>query len=96
MAFSRQEYWSGLPHPSLKDFPSPGIETVLLTSPALAGGFFTTSATWEAVDLLWIYQYFMLTFSPLLGPNLYQFTRTNYLNFQESHASVCILISSQS
>ena len=29
-------------------FPNPGIELESLTSPALAGGFFTTSATWEA------------------------------------------------
>ena len=36
------------PHPSLEDFSGPGIEPVPLTSPALAGGFFTTSATWEA------------------------------------------------
>ena len=30
------------------DLPNPGIEPVCLKSPALAGGFFTTSATWEA------------------------------------------------
>ena len=35
----RQEYWGGLPFPSLGDFPDPGIE---LMSPALAGRFFTT------------------------------------------------------
>jgi len=29
--------------------PDPRIEAVSLTSPALAGGFFTTSATWEAL-----------------------------------------------
>ena len=45
MGFSRQEYWSGLPCPSPGDLPDPGIKP---TSPALAGGFFTTSATWEA------------------------------------------------
>ena len=39
MAFSRKEYWSGLPFPSPGDHPDPGIEP---TSPALAGGFFTT------------------------------------------------------
>ena len=39
MRFSREEYWSGLPFPSLGDFPDPGIEPV---SPALAGRFFTT------------------------------------------------------
>ena len=32
MGFSRQEYWSGLPFPSLGDFPDPGIEP---RSPAL-------------------------------------------------------------
>ena len=39
MEFPRQEYWSGLPRPSLGDLPNPGIEPV---SPALASGFFTT------------------------------------------------------
>ena len=32
MEFSRQEYWSGLPFPSLGDLPDPGIEP---GSPAL-------------------------------------------------------------
>ena len=48
MEFSRQEYWSGLPFPSLGDLPNPGIEPTSLMSPALPGDFFTTSATWEA------------------------------------------------
>ena len=30
---------------------NPGIKPVSLTSPVLAGGFFTTSATWEATLL---------------------------------------------
>ena len=42
------EYWSGLPWPPPGDLPDPGIEVVFLMSPALGGGFFTTSATWEA------------------------------------------------
>ena len=46
--FSRQEYWSGLPCPSPGDLPGPGIEPTSLTSPALAGRFFTTNATQEA------------------------------------------------
>ena len=45
MGFSRQEYWSGLPCPPPGDFPYPGIEPAFFMSPALAGGFFTTSAT---------------------------------------------------
>ena len=48
MGFSRQEYWSGLPGPSPGDLPDPGIEPTSLVSPALAGGFFTTSTTWKA------------------------------------------------
>ena len=42
MGFSRQEYWSGLPHPHPEDLPDPGIEPESLTSSTLAGGFFTT------------------------------------------------------
>ena len=37
MGFSRQEYWSGLPCPSLGDLPNPGMET----GSSVAGGFFT-------------------------------------------------------
>ena len=51
MGFSRQEYWSGLPFLSSEDPPDPGIEPMSLRSPALAGMFFTTSATWEAPSL---------------------------------------------
>ena len=45
--FSKQEYWSGLPFPSPgeKDLPDPGIKPASPT-PALEGGFFTTSAPW--------------------------------------------------
>ena len=45
--FSRHEYWSGLPCPPPRDLPNPGPEPTCLMSPALAGGFFTTSATWQ-------------------------------------------------
>ena len=48
MGFSRQEYCTGLPCPPLGNLPHPGIELASFTSPALAGRFFTTSATWEA------------------------------------------------
>jgi len=36
---SRQEYWSELPFPPPGNLPNPGTEP---TSPASAGGFFTT------------------------------------------------------
>ena len=41
MGFPRQEYWIGLSFPTLGYLPDPGIETVSLVSPALAGRFFT-------------------------------------------------------
>ena len=44
--FSRHECWGGLPCPSSGDLPDPGIKSSM--SPALEGGFFTTSASWEA------------------------------------------------
>ena len=47
MGFSRQECWSGFPCPPPGDLPDPGLSPCLM-SPALAGGFFTTSATWGA------------------------------------------------
>ena len=41
MGFPRQEYWSGLPFPPLRDLPDPEMEPTSLMSPALAGRFFT-------------------------------------------------------
>ena len=38
---------SGLPFPPPRNLSDPGIEPESLTSPALAGGFFSTSAAWE-------------------------------------------------
>ena len=46
MEFSRQEYWSEFPCSSPGALPDPGLNLQLLL--ALAGGFFTNSATWEA------------------------------------------------
>ena len=48
MGFSRQEYWYGLSDPPIVVLPDPGVESSSLASSALVGGFFTTSATWEA------------------------------------------------
>ena len=50
LGFSRQGYWSGLPCPPPGNLPDPGIEPSSLMSPALAGGFFTTNATWETLN----------------------------------------------
>ena len=54
MWFSKQDYWSGLPFPSPGDLPDPEMEPAPLASPALAGRFCTTSATWEA-NITWLH-----------------------------------------
>ena len=46
-----QEYWGGLPFPIPGDLPDPGIKPVSLISPALAGGFFTTTLPGKSLHL---------------------------------------------
>ena len=48
LVFLRQEYWSELPFPFPEDLSNPGIESVSLASPALAGCFFTTEPPGKA------------------------------------------------
>ena len=43
--FFRQEYWNGLPFPTLGHLPEPGIEPTSLVFPALAGVFFINCIT---------------------------------------------------
>ena len=50
IGFSRQEYWSWVTMSSSRGSSDSGIKPTSLTSPALAGGFFTTSTTWEATN----------------------------------------------
>ena len=49
IGLSRQECWSGVPIPPLGNLPNPGIEHASFMFPALAGGYFTTGATWETL-----------------------------------------------
>ena len=46
--FSRQEHWSGLPCPPPGGHPHAGTKPASHVSPALVGGVFTTSTSWEA------------------------------------------------
>ena len=51
--FPSQEYWSGLPFPTPRGLPDPGIEPTYPAprkSPALAGGFFTTVSPGESLS----------------------------------------------
>ena len=75
MRFSRQEYWSRYPCPPPGDLPDPGIKPVSLTSPALASGFFTTSATWEACLLYSVSQFSCSVTSDSLRPHGLQSAR---------------------
>ena len=68
MEFCRQEYWGGLPCHPPGDLPNPGVEPVFLPSLALSGGFFTTSATWEA------------SFNPMY-PNIISSTYNQHKNY---------------
>ena len=86
MWFSSEVYWSGLPCPSPGNLPEPGIKLISLLSPALACGFFTTSATWEAqrgVECMWetgIDIHTLLCIKQITNENLLYNTR-NYLMF---------------
>ena len=44
MGFSRQKHWSGLLCPPPRDLPDLGVKPMSVTSPALAGRFFTTGS----------------------------------------------------
>ena len=55
MKFSRQAYRSGLPFLTSWCLPHPGIRPASLASPAFAGRFFTTSATWEALLIICLF-----------------------------------------
>ena len=60
MGFLRQEYWSGLPFPSLGDLPHRRIKPLF---PALAGGFFTSEPPGKPKNM---YMYMnMYQFSPV-------------------------------
>ena len=52
MGFSRQDYWSGLPFPSLEDLPDPGIEP---RSPTLQADALTSAPPGKPLNSLLAY-----------------------------------------
>ena len=82
IGFSRQEYWNKLPCPPPGVLPNPGIKLTSLNSPVLAGVFFTSSATWESLQLLCSF----LLFCILLVDNLFSVVRRNI----EGRVQTCI------
>ena len=80
MGFSRQEYWSELPHPPPGDLLDPGIEPASVVSPALAGGFFTTRNTFQIYP--WLSLFCLYCFNNVLSSNDFQFVSL-------IHSAVC-------
>ena len=77
--FCRHEYWSGLPCPLLRDLAHPGIRSVSLGSPALAGRFFITGAT----SVLWnteVFNFEEVEFSYFLLSPAFSVTDKSLLN----------------
>ena len=61
--------WAAMPPPG--DLPDPGMEPVSLTSPALAGEFFTTSATrWNQIFMTHFLLFYCFSFYQLNIYNL--------------------------
>ena len=52
MGFSRQEYWSGLHGPPLRDLPNPGVELASLASPGLQADSLPTEPLGEPIHLV--------------------------------------------
>ena len=88
MWFSRREYWNGLLCPPPGDLPNQGNGSASLTSAALAGRFFTTSATWEAQNSI---QFSSVTHScptlcnPMNCSTLGLFVHYQLLEFTQTH-----------
>ena len=79
MRFSRQEYWSGLPCPPPGHLPDPGIEPKSFRSPALTGGFFTTSAPGKTKHGIQIsFQFFFCVIKYFILLNYYCCTKRLY------------------
>ena len=53
---ARQEYWSGLSFPPPEDLPGPGIEPIPPVSTTLARGFLHHWATWEIIEITFIWK----------------------------------------
>ena len=68
--------------PSSRGLPDPGVEPESLTSPALTGGFFSTSGIWEA-----LLHFFVMTYVNFL------FRQTGFR--LSVHSFTCACVSAQ-
>ena len=63
MAFSRHEYWSGLPCSAPGDLPDPGIKPTSPVAPALQGRFFTSEPLGNPYICIYVYTFVFIFFS---------------------------------
>ena len=91
---SRLLEWVVLPCPPPGDLFNLGIKPASLMSPAWAGGFFTTSATWEAHEALGpIYVFYQAVALPRSsGQALASFCRHGWFQWQLSFQRLCAII----
>ena len=61
--FSGNNNQSGLPCPPPGDLPNQGIKPLAIMFPALAGSFFATSTTWEALGHIILDDDYVVSFS---------------------------------
>ena len=81
MGFSRQEYWSELPCPPPGDLLDLGIKLASSMSPAVAGGFFTTSAKIVKVKSFSRVRLFVTPWTVAYqAPQSMEFSRQEYWN----------------
>ena len=99
MEAPRQEYWSGLPFPSPRVLPNPGIEPTSLPSPALASGFIKVesynmnsflSDLFYSAELFWdpptfLHVSIIISFSFLNSIPLYRCITTCTYSFNDGH-----------
>ena len=96
-----------MPCPSPGDLLDPGIKPTSLVSPTLAGGFFSTTATWEARKYVYmharsikiflsIFVVFLATVKFILQVNCYQHMKMMYIwfIFLSREYSLLMLVSS--
>ena len=74
MEFSRQEHWSGVAISCCKGSSQPRDQILLSASLALAGRFFTTTATWEAHKYIHIY---ICVYTHILHTHMHTHTQTH-------------------
>ena len=78
-----------MPFPSSRDLPGSGTEHTSPASSALAGGFFTTSITWEAEHFTWKEEYSTLNQIILLSKcTEYEHLAHQFSSVQFSHSVV--------